>query len=65
MARMLSEARKPTDKVAAGGAVGSAALVVVFIGEAFDVTIDPLVAAAFVSLATWLAAYWKTERRPK
>lgn len=52
----------PTKKVQAVGISGAVATIIIFIAGQMDVTVDPITAAAFVTLISTLSGYFKRNK---
>lgn len=56
--------RLPTSKVTAMAAAGAAATLIVWIAQLFGADVPAEVSAAFTTLLTFAAGWFKTENRP-
>jgi len=58
----MSPTFRPRPKVAAAGIGGSAAVLVLYMLGLFGVAVEPEVAAAIATLASFLAGYFRADR---
>ena len=58
----MNETRKPTPKVAAGGAAGAASIILVYTLTTLGVAVPAEVASALTVLISFAAAYLKADR---